>query len=201
MRDLLFFSKLRVLLCGWRWKSHRRASWLKARLRQWRRRARRLANVSRHVLSQSSVLGPQSSFSGSPSRLPLHTSRFTLEPMEQRLLLAADLTGVVQSAALLDPAVPGNTASAVVRVQNSGNANVAQSQIGVYASLDTVLDSSDLLLGTANTGSVAAGVSKNVTVNLTVPNTLQPIDYTLLAKVDNANAIAENSETNNRPLA
>ncbi len=197
MHDVLFFSKLRVLLCGWRWKSHRRASWLKARLRQWRRRARRLANVSRHVLSQPSVLGPQSSFSGSPSRLPLHTLRFTLEPMEQRLLLAADLTGVVQSAALIDPAVPTNTASAVVRVQNSGNANVAQSQIGVYASLDTVLDSSDLLLGTANTGSVAAGASKNVTVNLTVPNTLQPIDHTLLAKVDNANAIAENSETNN----
>jgi probable HAF family extracellular repeat protein len=125
------------------------------------------------------------------------SSLFSLEPLESRILLAADLTGGIQSAALLDPAVPTNTASAVVRVQNSGNAAVTQSQIGVYASLDNVLDGSDLLLGTANTDRVNAGQTKNITVNLTLPNTLQPVDYTLLAKVDNANAIAENSETNN----
>jgi hypothetical protein len=122
---------------------------------------------------------------------------FQLESLEPRLLLAADLTGVLQSALLVDPAVPTNSASAVVQVQNIGNRNVTQSQVGVYASLDSVLDSSDMLLGTVNTGQVNAGQSKNVTVNLTVPNTLAPMSYHLLAKVDNANAIAENSETNN----
>lgn len=186
MRDVLFFSKLRVLLCGWRWKQHRRSSWLKARWRRFRRSARRAAGA----LSQC----PKAM---RPSTLSPYASRFVLEPLENRLLLAADLTGVIQSATALDPAVPTNQASAVVRVQNIGNANVTQSQIGVYASLDAVLDSSDLTLGTANTGSVAVGASKNVTVNLTFPNSLQPVDYTLLAKVDNANAIAENSETNN----
>ena len=190
MRDQLFFGKLRVLLCGWRWKSHRRASWMRAQLRRARRRMRRLA-----PFSSSRV--PQHSAPRTFALSRVEGQHFTLEFLEPRILLAADLTGVVQSAALLDPAVPGNTASAVVRVQNSGNANVTQSQIGVYASLDNVLDASDLLLGTVNTGSVAVGASKNVTVNLTFPNTLQPIDYTLLAKVDNANAITENSETNN----
>ena len=100
MRDALFFSKLRVMLCGWRWKSHRRASWLKARLRRLRHSARRAA-----IKSLFAWRGP----SAAPSR----SSQFSLEPLEARVLLAADLTGVVQSAATLDPAVPTNTASAV----------------------------------------------------------------------------------------
>ena len=179
MRDVLFFSKLRVLLCGWRWKHHRRASWLKARLRRLSHQVRR---ASRAI---------------TPAPTQPRQAMFQLESLEPRLLLAADLTGVLQSALLVDLAVPTNSASAVVQVQNIGNRNVTQSQVGVYASLDSVLDSSDMLLGTVNTGQVNAGQSKNVTVNLTVPNTLAPMSYHLLAKVDNANAIAENSETNN----
>ncbi len=183
MRDALFFTKLRVFLGNWRWRSHRRAAWVKARLRQLRRRVRRTALAAPCVPAQHSRLVP--------------SSPFVLESLEPRLLLAADLTGVLQAPAAIDPAVPTNTASAVVQVQNLGNQNVNQSQIGIYASLDAVLDSSDLLLGTANTGQVGAGQSKNVTVNLTLPNTLQPVTYTLLAKVDHANALAENSEANN----
>ncbi|MEK6801410.1 MAG: putative Ig domain-containing protein [Nitrospirota bacterium] len=179
MRDALFFSKLRVLLCGWRWKHHRRASWLKARLRHLRHR---LQQSSRTITLKTA---------------PPRSSPFLLEPLEARLLLAADLTGVVQSAALIDPAVPTNSASAVVQVQNIGNQRVNQSQVGVYASLDSVLDSSDLLLGTANTDRVNAGASKNVTVNLTLSSTLNPVPYTLLSKFDNANAITESSESNN----
>lgn len=132
-----------------------------------------------------------------PAESPRSSSEFALEALEGRILLAADLSGLIQSATALDPAVPTNTASAVVQVQNSGNHRVHQSQVGVYASLDPVLDSADLLLGTANTDRVTAGQTKTLTVNLTLPNTLQPVDYTLLAKVDHANAIAENSETNN----
>ena len=180
MRDALFFSKLRVMLCGWRWKSYRRASWLKARWRQMRRRVQRLV---------------RDRFVPSPSNSS--ASSFLLEPLESRVLLAADLTGVVQSAVQLDPAVPTNTASAVVQVQNVGNQNVSQSQIGVYASLDTTLDASDVLLGTANTGQLNAGQSKNVTTNLTIPNSLDALTYRLLAKLDHANTISENSEANN----
>ncbi|THJ19742.1 MAG: tandem-95 repeat protein, partial [Nitrospira sp. CG24D] len=168
-----FWTELRVFLFGWRRR------WVRPRV--WQRRVRRRLARQRSSRSAAGAVG----------------SPFTLEPLESRLLLAADLTGVVQSAALIDPAVPTNPASAVVQVQNVGNQLVTQSQVGVYASLDTVLDSSDVLLGTANTGQVNAGASKNVTVNLTIPNTLDPTTYRLLAKMDNANAIAENSETNN----
>ena len=180
MRDALFFSKLRVLLCGWQWKTHRRASWVKAQLRRVRHRLRSATTLRASRPPTGKIASP-----------------FYLESLEARVLLAADLSGVVQSVTALDPAVPTNNASAVVKVQNSGNQNVSQSQLGIYASLDNVLDGSDLLLGTANTGSVNAGASKNVTVSLTLPKTLNPVPYKLLAKVDNANAIAENSETNN----
>ena len=179
MRDTMFFAKLRVLLCGWRWKHHRKSSWLKARLRRLRGRL----VIQRERTSLRSALAPANPFS--------------LEPLEARVLLAADLSGVVQSAAGIDPAVPTNTASAVVQVQNSGNQNVSQSQVGVYASIDSTLDSADILLGTANTGQLNAGQSKNVTANLTIPNSLDALTYRLLAKLDNANAIAENSESNN----
>ncbi|MBI4002597.1 MAG: LEPR-XLL domain-containing protein [Nitrospira defluvii] len=189
MRDTMFFSKLRVLLCGWRWKSRRRGSWLKARLRRLRRSASRLR--------EASLVKRISSWGSDASRCTPHASRFVIEPLESRLLLAADLTGLVQSAALIDPAVPTNNASAVVQVQNVGNQRVNQSQVGVYASLDTTLDASDVLLGTANTGQLNAGQSKNVTTNLTIPSTLDAITYRLLAKLDNANAITENSEANN----
>ncbi|MBX3301370.1 MAG: putative Ig domain-containing protein [Nitrospira sp.] len=185
MRDTLFFTKLRVLLCGWRWKRHRQSSWLRAQFRRTRQRMGRLSPLARP------------SFSRLTQHVAHNTQNFLLEPLEPRVLLAADLTGLVASATLPDPAVPPATATAVVQVQNIGDQRVTQSQVGVYASLDTTLDSADILLGTANTGQVNAGQSKNVSVKLTLPNTLDPVSYRLLAKVDNANAIAENNESNN----
>ena len=170
MRDTLYFSKLRVFLAGWRWRLQR------FRPSQWRRWQR----------THRTICSPRSA------------SLFTLEPLESRLLLAADLTGVVQSSAQIDPAVPGNAASAVVQVQNIGNQRAnATTQVGVYASLDATLGAGDVLLGSANTAGLNAGQSRNVTVNFTVPSGLTPSSYTLLAKVDNGNAIAENSEANN----
>jgi hypothetical protein len=123
--------------------------------------------------------------------------RFVLEPLENRMLLSADLTGVIGSAALIDPAVPTNTASAIVQVRNIGNQQANPSQVAIYSSFDTQLDNSDVLLGTTNVGKLNAGASKDVTVDFTIPNTIDPGPYRLLAKVDNANAITENSETNN----
>ena len=196
MRDTLFFTKLRVFLGQWRRRAHRRTSWMKAQLRHLRRRARGLVRVSRGSSSQSSALNPQHSYA----------SRYALEPLENRILLAADLTGVLVGATGLNPAVPGNTASAVVRVQNIGDNGLTNSELGVYASLDRTLDVSDLLLGTAKTGQMGTKQpipifedtsKKDVRVNLELPSTLDRTFYYLLTKVDNTNTITENSETNN----
>ncbi len=48
------------------------------------------------------------------------SSDFALEPLEPRLLLAADLTGLVTAHTLADPSVPTNVETATVQVKNQG---------------------------------------------------------------------------------
>lgn len=172
MRDTLYFSKLRVFLAGWRWRLQR------FRPSQWRRWLR----THRTTCS------------------PRPASLFTLEPLESRVLLAADLSSVVAATTQLDPAVPTNAATVTVQVLNIGDqpAN-ATTQVAVYASTDATLDSADVLLGTANTAALNVGQSRNVTVNLGIPNSITPGSYNLLARVDATNVIAEGpaGEANN----
>src|SRR5882724_901478 len=132
----------------------------------------------------------------------LHQQRhvsFTLEPLEARLMLSADLTGVVVAHTLLDPSVPINSEAATVRILNQGDTATNQaSQVAVYASLDQVLDTSDRLLGTANAPKrIGAGRSADVDISFAIPGVLEPGSYTLLGRVDATNVIAESSETNN----
>ncbi|MBI4002985.1 MAG: putative Ig domain-containing protein [Nitrospira defluvii] len=182
MPDAMFFTKLRVMLCGWRWKSHRRGSWLKARLRRLRQQVHR---ASRSMTLMSA---------------PRCASPFTLEPLEARVLLAADLTGVIQSASLSNIALPTDTATVGVQVQNQGNQRAnATTQVAVYASPNNTFDAGDTLLGTANTAALNAGQSRNVSVNLTIPNSFTSGSYFLLSRVDATNVIAEGTagEANN----
>lgn len=124
---------------------------------------------------------------------------FTLEPLEGRILLSADLTGLVTAHTLLDPSVPTNSEQATIRVINSGDAKTTQvSQVSVYASLDGAWDGGDILLGTAAAPkTINPGASKDVSVALSIPGTLAAGTYNLLARVDATNVIPENSETNN----
>jgi VCBS repeat-containing protein len=125
-------------------------------------------------------------------------SAFQLEPLESRILLAADLSGVIQSSVLPNPALEGSAGSAIVQVLNQGNQDANAVEVGVYISQDSTLDISDILIGTAESGGgVSAGESKDFTVPFTISTQLDPGTYQLLAKVDNANATVENSETNN----
>ena len=127
------------------------------------------------------------------------TSSFVLESLEPRVLLAADLTGLVTAHTLQDPSVPINAESATVQVQNIGNQRTnATTQVAVYASLDATLSGTDVLLGTANTSGFNAGQSRNVTVNLAMPNTLAAGTYRLLSRVDNTNVIAEGGHRRDR---
>jgi hypothetical protein len=126
-------------------------------------------------------------------------SPFMLEPLEGRLLLAADLTGAITANTLNDPSVPTNSEAVTVRVTNQGNSPAnSPSQVAVYASLDNALDATDVLLGTANApNKIAGGTFADVNVSLAIPSTLRAGTYTLLTKVDATNVIAESNENNN----
>src|SRR5688572_3699000 len=188
-----YFSSLRVFLFG----SRRR--WVRPRV--WRRlQSRLLARNKRCGVNSTSTSNHWAGFFSRPRHTSPLSSSFTLEPLEPRVLLAADLSGLVTAHSLQDPSVPTNAESATVQVQNIGNQRAnATTQVAVYASLDTTLDGSDVLLGTSNTNALNAGQSRNVNVNLAMPNTLAPGTYHLLTRVDNTNVIAEGTagEANN----
>ncbi len=134
------------------------------------------------------------------SRTVQDSSRFTIEPLEPRLLLAADLTGLVTAHTLADPSVPTNVETATVQVKNQGTtAATVSTQVRVYASTDSTFSTSDVLLGTTTTTALSAGQSRNVLVNLTMPNTLAAGTYKLLSRVDATNVVAEGTtgEANN----
>lgn len=173
MKLATFRQSLRVFLAGWR------PRWIRHTV--WRRRLERLAAKRRQrAWAHRSV------------------SAFQLELLEPRLLLAADLSGVIQSAVLPNPALEGTSGSATVLVSNIGDQDSNEMEVGVYISQDATLDASDILLGTATSGGgVAAGESKDFTVPFTISTQLDSGTYRLLAKVDNANATVENSEANN----
>lgn len=126
-------------------------------------------------------------------------SSFSLESLEPRVLLSADLTGAVTTHTLTDPSVPTNGESVIVRVTNQGStATNTPPQVAVYASIDGTLDASDVLLGTANApNKINARSFADVNVSFAMPSTLQAGNYRLLTKVDATNVIAESNENNN----
>jgi VCBS repeat-containing protein len=113
-----------------------------------------------------------------------------------------DLVGAVE----WDPPavlIPGDHGHVTVVVSNIGDATVLdQVKVKLYASVDGVLDASDLLLDEKHTGSdIEPGGSKHAQLNFKFPSTLLPGDYFLLAAVDPANLIAESNEFNNTALS
>jgi len=135
---------------------------------------------------------------GDPAR-----ARFQLEPLEARLLLSADLVGSPQLDSAGDPFLPGDEVEAAVVVRNIGDASTTRSaRIDLYASLDNVFDSSDVLLDSETTRfRIPAGASQSVDFQFSLPETLQPGEYSLVSVVDSQDRVAENSEANNVAIA
>lgn len=127
-----------------------------------------------------------------PAESSRQASEFMLEPLEGRILLAADLTGLATDFhTLTSPNIPTNGETATIRVTNKGNASAGASVLRVYASTDSAFSTSDVLLGTAGTAALGAGQSRDVQVDLKLPNTLAAGAYKLLSRVDATNAVAE----------
>ena len=135
---------------------------------------------------------------GDPAR-----ARFQLEPLEARLLLSADLVGSPQLDSAGDPFLPGDEVEAAVVVRNIGDASTTRSaRIDLYASLDNIFDSSDVLLDSETTRfRIPAGASQSVAFQFSLPETLQPGEYSLVSVVDSQDRVAENSEANNVAIA
>ena len=123
----------------------------------------------------------------------------TFEPLEPRVLLSADLTGSFQPL----PGTAGVGAPVVIALdlENIGDTKGKGSvPIDVYLSSDDVLDISDTLLATTKgKASIAPGESKpgKPIKKLTVPSSVAPGGYRLIAVIDPDELTEDDDRSNN----
>ena len=82
-------------------------------------------------------------------------------------------------------------------VRNQGGGAAPATNTRFYLSVDSVLDASDVLLGSRAVAALAPGASDTGSVTLTIPAGTATGYYYVIAKADGDNALAETNETNN----
>jgi hypothetical protein len=87
------------------------------------------------------------------------------------------------------------------QVQNIGAGTAAASTAGVYLSVDSTIATSDILLTTVGTPSLAANGSFNANITLPLPGSLTPGTYFIGVIADYNGQIGESSESNNASSA
>lgn len=93
---------------------------------------------------------------------------------------------------------PNETVSMLVSLSNQGFEAAGAVRVRLFASTDAIFDVGDTELG-AQVLNVAGGQSLiDTPVSVTVPGTLRNGEYYVMLSVDDPDAIAERSETNNR---
>lgn len=91
----------------------------------------------------------------------------------------------------------GSQCKAVGSIRNAGTTTSGTSTIAFYLSIDNTLQTTDIQIGTINTTTVSAGQYYFLFKTLTIPANTAVGTYFIIAKADNANAIAETNENNN----
>ena len=80
---------------------------------------------------------------------------------------------------------------------NSGTGGAPSSTTTFYLSSNSVLESTDPIVGTRTVPELAAGASSTATTSITLPDPLTPGSYTVFAKADGPGAVSETNEFNN----
>ena len=81
--------------------------------------------------------------------------------------------------------------------RNTGGGSAPSTTTGYYLSADATLDAGDLLVGSRVVPALAAGASDTGSVTVTLPAGIATGTYTLFARADSLDAVAETYENNN----
>ncbi len=111
------------------------------------------------------------------------------------VVVGPDLTVLAVTAAA--SAGPGEIITVGDTTRNSGVVAAPASKTYFYLSSDYSLDAADTYLGSRGVPALAAGASSSGTIPVTLPGSMTPGTWYIIAKADGPEAVAEASETNN----
>lgn len=95
----------------------------------------------------------------------------------------------------------GATISVTDTTANQGGGPADASATGFYLSANTLLEATDVFLGSRPVPALAAGTSSSASTGLTIPQGTATGTYFVFAKADVNNALAEAQETNNAKIS
>jgi subtilase family serine protease len=94
-------------------------------------------------------------------------------------------------------AAAGSAISVSDTTKNQGGGPAGESVTSFYLSVNTLLDTSDVLLGARPVGALAAGTAESSATSLTIPAGTSAGTYYVLAKADGGGSVVESQESNN----
>ncbi|MBS0195186.1 MAG: hypothetical protein JSR77_00350 [Planctomycetes bacterium] len=123
----------------------------------------------------------------------------SIEALETRRVLAADLSAEILSPVAGATLGAGTENRVVIAVTNSGTTGLAsRAGLALYASTDGTFDpASDTLLGARTISALSAGERETEDIEFVLPTNLTAGTYQLFARVDGDNQHQESDETNN----
>jgi YD repeat-containing protein len=95
----------------------------------------------------------------------------------------------------------GTTLTVTNTVTNQGTVAAGLFSVRLYLSSDATITTADIVLGTRNVSSLAAGAMSSADTVVTIPGTTTPGNYYIGAIADYTNTIAESNEANNELAA
>jgi subtilase family serine protease len=107
---------------------------------------------------------------------------------------------VVSAVTAPSTAGAGTSISITDTTKNNGPGDIGTSATGIYLSTDSMLDGSDLLLGSRAVPDLVAGATNAGTTAVTIPAGTTAGTYYIIIKADKDDAIAELNEYNNTLL-
>jgi hypothetical protein len=93
--------------------------------------------------------------------------------------------------------LPGETTTASCTVKNQGTASAGASILKYYLSANSTYEATDVLLGSSNVASLAAGATAAVSNVVTIPTSTAAGTWYILFYADADLSVAEGNETNN----
>ena len=115
------------------------------------------------------------------------------------LKIGADL--IISAVSGPSSAAAGDTMLVTDSTRNPGAAEAPASRTAFYLSTNSTFDAGDIRLGDRAIAPLGAGITDSASTSVTLPITLVPAAYFLIAHADDGRVVAETSETNNTRVA